>query len=84
MLTESIISLGKSEEWFWETELRIVWNLLEENKNIERAKSKRLAAYIACTVWGKNPDMLDEAEDTEKLIPGVDVPIDPELIRGLF
>ena len=59
--------------------------MLEENKNIEKAKAKRLAAYIACTVWGKNPDLLDEADnDAEKLIPGVDVPIDPELIRGLF
>lgn len=64
--------------------MRIVWNLLEENKKIEKAKAKLLAAYIACTIWGKNPDMLEESECTEKLIPGVDVPIDPELIRGLF
>lgn len=61
-----------------------MWNLLEENKKIEKAKAKRLAAYIACTVWGKNPDTLDESENTENLIPGVDVPIDPELVRRLF
>lgn len=72
--------MGKPEEWFWESELRIVWNLIFEKKEIERAKQKSLAVYIACYVWGKNPD-----EETEnEPIMGRDIPISDSALRGLY
>lgn len=76
------MSLGKSEEWFWNTELRIVWNLIEKHKELEKIRQQNLSLYIACSVWGKNPAALDKKEDTE--IAGRDKPIDPALLRGLM
>lgn len=74
--------MGKSEEWFWESELRIVWNLIAEKKEIEKARQKNLAIYIAMCVWGKNPDTLDKKE--EKEVAGRDKPIDPAALKGLM
>ena len=79
--------MGKSEEWFWDSELRIVWNLIHEKKEIEKVKAKNLAiyiasyvwGYIASYVWGKDPD---EEEETE--IAGRDKPVDEKLLRGFF
>lgn len=82
-MTESITSLGKSEEWFWETEMRIVWNLIEEHKRLEKIRQKNLAIYIASFVWGKDID--EEEPKTEKgKIAGVDYPINPEYIKCLM
>lgn len=83
MLTESVVGLGKSEEWFWETELRIVWNLIEKHKELEKIKMKNQAIYIASYVWGKDPDEGQE-ESGKRLIPGVDIPADPEVIGMLM
>lgn len=74
--------MGKSEEWFWDSELRIVWNLIAEKKEIEKAKQITLASYIACCVWGKDPGILDKKEDTQ--VAGRDKPIDPAALRGLL
>ena len=71
--------MGKSEEWFWDSELRIVWNLIHQKKEIEKVQQKNLAIYIACYVWGKNPD-----EDEETEIAGRDKPVDEKLLRGFF
>lgn len=72
--------MGKSEEWFWDSELRIVWNLIHQKKEIEKVQQKNLAIYIACYVWGKNPD----EEETETEIAGRDKPVDEKLLRGFF
>lgn len=80
MLTECVVSLGKSEEWFWDSELRIVWNLLEKHKEIEKVKQKNLAIYIASFVWGHNPD----EDEEEQEILGRDKPISESAIRGLI
>lgn len=45
---------------------------------------KSQAMYIACTVWGKNPDDLEEKSYSDKEVAGRDKPIDPALIRGLL
>lgn len=74
--------MGKSEEWFWDTELRIVWNLIAEKKEIEKANQKCLAAYIAMCVWGKNPDSIDKKVETE--VAGRDKPINPAALKGLL
>ena len=83
-MTESITSLGKSEEWFWESELRIVWNLIKEKKKIDKERMKAQAMYIACSVWGKNIDSLDKdtEENPNRPMPGRDVPVDADLLRG--
>jgi len=78
-LTESIL-MGKSEEWFWDSELRIVWNLIMEKRRLDEIRMKNQAIYIASYVWGNNPDELDE----QKEVAGRDKPIDEGLLRGLF
>jgi len=78
-LTECIL-MGKSEEWFWDSELRIVWNIIAEKRRLDEIKMKNQAIYIASYVWGKDPD--DGNEDKE--VAGRDKPINPEMLRGLF
>ena len=77
--------LGKSEEWFWNSEPRIVINLIKEKRKIERINQKNLAGYISCCVWGKNPNDLDglDGDDGDGKVAGRDKPIDPRLLRGL-
>lgn len=77
------MSLGKSEEWFWNTELRIVHNLLEENRKLKKIEQKNQAIYTAMYVWGKNPDEYEEKDENEP-VAGRDVPIDPNRLRGFF
>ena len=72
--------MGKSEEWFWDSELRIVWNLIMEKRRLDEIRMKNQAIYIASYVWGNNPDELCE----QKEIAGRDKPIDEGLLRGLF
>ena len=73
--------MGKSEDWFWDSELRIVWNLVMEKQRLDEVKMKNQAIYIASYVWGKDPD---EGDEEEKEIAGRDKPINPDLLRGLF
>lgn len=80
-MTEAVL-MGKTEEWFWDSELRIVWNLIAKKKEIEKARQKNLAIYIAMCVWGKDPNAIDEQEETE--VAGRDKPIDPAQLQGLF
>ena len=72
--------MGKSEEWFWDSELRIVWILIMEKRRLDEIRMKNQAIYIASYVWGNNPDELDE----QKEVAGRDKPIDEGLLRGLF
>ena len=80
MLTEAITTLGKSEEWFWDSELRIVWNLIMEKRRLDEIRMKNQAIYIAFYVWGHEPD----EEEEEKEVAGRDKPIDEGMLRGLF
>lgn len=80
MLTEAITTLGKSEEWFWDSELRIVWNLIMEKRRLDEIRMKNQAIYIASYVWGHEPD----EEEEEKEVAGRDKPIDESMLRGLF
>ena len=79
LLTEAITTLGKSEEWFWDSELRIVWNLIMERRRLDEIRMKNQAIYIASYVWGHEPD-----EEEEKEVAGRDKPIDEGMLRGLF
>lgn len=80
MLTEAITTLGKSEEWFWDSELRIVWNLIMERRRLDEIRMKNQAIYIASYVWGHEPN----EEEEEKEVAGRDKPIDEGMLRGLF
>lgn len=75
--------MGKSEEWFWDSELRIVWNIVMEKRRLDEIRQKNQAIYIASYVWGQDPDK-DKKSDDDIKMAGRDKPINPEMLRGLF
>lgn len=77
-MTEAITSLGMSEEWFWNSELRIVWNLIEKKQELDLVKMKNQAVYIASYVWGHDPDK-NKGE-----VMGVDKPVDAETLSQFY
>lgn len=77
-MTEAITSLGMSEEWFWNSELRIVWNLIEKKKELDLIKMKNQAVYIASYVWGNDPDK-DKGE-----VMGIDKPVDSTTLSQFY
>lgn len=56
--------------------------LIDQKKNIEKIKMKNQAIYIACYVWGKDPEEFEEKERGP--IPGIDIPIDAGLVDRLL
>ena len=55
---------------------------VEKNKKeIEKARIKNQAVYIACMVWGKDPD---EVEQKGGPVAGRDVPINESALKGLM
>lgn len=78
-MTETLL-LGKSEEWFWESTPRKVMALIDQKNQIEKVRQKNQAIYIACYVWGKDPD---KYEETDGLVAGRDMPIDPSKLNCL-
>lgn len=79
-MTECLL-LGLSEEYFWESTPRKIMALIDQKKQIEKAKSRNLAIYIASMVWGKDPD---ELEKTDGPVAGRDMPISENALRGLL
>ena len=73
--------MGLSEGYFWESTPRKIIALIDQKKEIEKVKAKNQAIYIACYVWGKDPD---EAEQIDKPVAGRDVPIDEKALKGFF
>ena len=73
--------MGISETDFWESTPRKILALIDQKKTIERAKTKNLAVYIACMVWGKDPD---EIENPDAPVAGRDVPISESALKGLL
>lgn len=73
--------MGLSEEYFWESTPRKIIALIDQKKEVEKVQQKNLAIYIACYVWGKEPD---EKETDNKPIAGRDVPINEGALRGLM
>lgn len=64
------------------SEPRIVINLIEQKKEIDRERMKASACYIACCVWGKDPSEIDGNSKNEVL--GIDKPVDPSLLKGFY
>lgn len=73
--------MGLSEGYFWESTPRKIMALIDQKKEIERAKIKNLAVYTACMVWGKDPD---EMEGKKGPVPGRDIPISENALKGLL
>lgn len=82
LMTETLITLRQSEEWFWNCEPRVLIALIEKAKEIKIEEMKTQSVFIASCVWGKNPDKLIKKEDEEVL--GIDKPVDPSLLRGWY
>ena len=74
--------MGLSEEFFWESTPRKIIALIDQKNEIEKVKSKNLAIYTACYVWGKNPDE-NEVEEN-KIMPGRDIPVSEEALKGFI
>ena len=70
--------MGLSEGYFWESTPRKIIALIDQKKEIEKAKTKNLAVYM---VWGKDPD---EMEEKNGPVPGRDVPISENALKGLL
>lgn len=73
--------MGISETDFWESTPRKIIALIDQKKEIEKAKIKNQAVYIACMVWGKDPD---EVEEKGGLVAGRDMPISEGALMGLL
>lgn len=74
LFTAAQTELGKSEEWFWNTEPRVLDAMLKEKKRID-VESMKTLAYL---VWG------GELEDKEEKIAGIDVPATEQDVAFLF
>lgn len=73
--------MGLSEEYFWESTPRKIVALIDQKKEIEKAKIKNLAVFVACYIWGKDPEKDVEGDG---LVAGRDRPIDPSALKGLL
>lgn len=73
--------MGISEESFWESTPRKIIALIDQKNEIEKARIKNQAVYIACMVWGKDPDQI---EKTNGPVAGRDVPISESALKGLL
>lgn len=80
LLTSAITELRMTEEDFWRIEPRVLINLLNEKKRIDKEKIKTQAIFTASYVWGKDP----EENTKDKPIPGIDVPVDASALRGFY
>ena len=70
------------EEYFWESTPRKILALIDQKKESEKVWQKNLAIYVACYVWGKDPDNFEK--DDTKPVAGRDVPISEGALRGLM
>ena len=73
--------MGLGEEYFWESTPRKIIALIDQKNEIEKAKIKNQAVYIACMVWGKDPDKVDEKGGP---VAGRDIPISESALNGLL
>ena len=73
--------MGISEQSFWESTPRKIIALIDQKKEIEKARIKNQAVYIACMVWGNDPDDLEEKGGP---VAGRDIPISEGALKGLM
>lgn len=73
--------LGLGEDYFWESTPKKIIALIDQKNEIEKIKAKNQAIYIACYVWGKDPDEIDK---TDGPVAGRDIPISEGALKGLM
>lgn len=73
--------MGLSEDYFWKSTPKKIIALIDQKKELEKARTKNLAVYIAYYVWGKDPE---ENTNADGPVAGRDVPIDPSALNGLL
>ena len=73
--------MGLSEQYFWESTPRKIIALIDQKKEIEKARLKNQAVYIACYVWGNDPG---KYEDKGGPGAGRDIPISEGALKGLM
>ena len=80
-MTECLL-MGLSEEYFWESTPRKIIALIDQKKEIEKARIKNQAVYIACMVWGKDPDEMENKKSEP--IAGRDYPASEGSLKGFY
>lgn len=73
--------MGLGEAYFWESTPRKIIALIDQKNEIEKARLKNQAVYIACYVWGKDPDKYEEEDGP---VAGRDVPISEGALKSLM
>ena len=73
--------MGISEADFWKSTPKKIIALIDQKNEIEKARIKNQAIYIACYVWGKDPD---KYEDNDEPVAGRDIPISEGALKGLM
>lgn len=73
--------MGISEADFWKSTPKKIIALIDQKNEIEKARIKNQAVYIACYVWGKDPD---KYEDNDGPVAGRDIPISEGALKGLM
>jgi hypothetical protein len=73
--------MGISEADFWESTPKKIIALIDQKNEIEKARIKNQAVYIACYVWGKDPDKYEENDGP---VAGRDVPISEGALKSLM
>jgi hypothetical protein len=73
--------MGLGESYFWESTPKKIIALIDQKNEIEKARLKNQAVYIACYVWGKDPD---KYEDKGGPVAGRDIPINEGALKSLM
>jgi hypothetical protein len=73
--------MGLGESYFWESTPKKIIALIDQKNEIEKARLKNQAVYIACYVWGKDPD---KYENDNSPVAGRDVPISEGALKSLM
>ena len=73
--------MGISEADFWKSTPKKIIALIDQKNEIEKARIKNQAIYIACYVWGQDPD---KCEDNDEPVAGRDIPISEGALKGLM
>ena len=72
--------MGISEADFWKSTPKKIIALIDQKNEIEKIKAKNQAIYIACYVWGKDPDKYED----DGPVAGRDVPISEGALKSLM
>ena len=73
--------MGISEADFWKSTPKKIIALIDQKNEIEKIKAKNQAIYIACYVWGKDPDKYEEEDGP---VAGRDIPISEGALKSLM